>query len=165
MDTVFPESAPETILIHSMSDFATNPRARFDYEILETVEAGVVLRGYEVKSVKSGKASIKGAYVRIIRGAPWLVGATIAPYQAGNVPPEYDEHADRKLLMSKNQIASLVGLAQSHGVSLVPLRLFAKKGLVKLEIGIARGKKKYDKRDAIKQKDIARSRQRGMNEE
>lgn len=148
-----------------MSDFAANPRARFDYEILETIEAGLVLRGYEVKSIKTGKVSIKGAFVRIINGAPWLVGATIAPYQPGNVPPEYREQADRKLLLSRSQVATLVGLAQAHGVSLVPLRLYAKKGLVKMEIGIARGKKKYDKREALKKKDIARSRQRGMNEE
>ena len=148
-----------------MPDFATNPRARFDYEILETIEAGLVLRGYEVKSIKTGKVSIKGAYVRIIRGAPWLVGATIAPYQPANVPPEYQEQADRKLLMSKRQVATLVGLAQAHGVSLVPLRLYAKKGLVKLEIGIARGKKKYDKRESIKKKDTERSRMRGTSEE
>lgn len=148
-----------------MTDFATNPRARFDYEILETIEAGLVLRGYEVKSIKTGKVSIKGAYVRIINGAPWLVGAVIAPYQSGNVPPEYQEQADRKLLLNRSQVATLVGLAHAHGVSLVPLRLYAKKGLIKLEIGIARSKKKYDKRESIKKKDIARSRQRGMNEE
>ncbi|MEK7638459.1 MAG: SsrA-binding protein SmpB [Patescibacteria group bacterium] len=148
-----------------MSDFATNPRARFDYEILETLEAGLVLRGYEVKSIKTGRVSIKGAYVRIINGGPWLVGASIASYQPGNVPPDYKEQADRKLLLSKSQVATLVGLAQAHGISLVPLRLYAKKGLIKLEIGIARGKKKYDKRESIKKKDIARSRQRGMNEE
>ena len=148
-----------------MSDLATNPRARFDYEILETIEAGLVLRGYEVKSIKTGKVSIKGAYVRIINGAPWLVGATIAPFQSGNVPDDYQEHADRKLLLNRSQVASLVGLAQSHGVSLVPLRLYAKKGLIKLEIGIARGKKKYDKREAIKKKDVARAKQRGTTEE
>jgi len=148
-----------------MADFATNPRARFDYDILETIEAGVVLRGYEVKSIKSGKVSIKGAYVRIIGGDPWLVGASIPPYQPGNVPADYREQADRKLLLSKSQTASLVGLAQSHGISLVPLRLYGTKGLVKLEIGVARGKKKYDKRESIKQKDVARARMRGTHEE
>ncbi len=96
-----------------MPDFATNPRARFDYDILETIEAGVVLHGYEVKSVKTGTASIKGAYVRIIDGAPWLVGASIAPYQPGNIPEGYREQADRKLLLSKKEVASLVGLARA----------------------------------------------------
>lgn len=149
-----------------MADFATNPRARHDYEILDTLEAGLVLHGYEVKSIKKGQAGIKGAYVRIINGQPFLVGATIPPYQPGNTPKEYKEQADRKLLMTRSQIASLLGLAKSHGVSLVPLRLYAGKGgVVKLEIGVARGKKKYDKRETIKQKDVARSRQRGMSEE
>jgi SsrA-binding protein len=150
----------------SMSDFATNPRAKFDYEILETIEAGVVLRGYEVKSIKTGRISIKGAYVRIIGGEPWLVGSSIAPYQPGNVPADYSEQADHKLLLSKQQTASLLGLAQAHGVTLIPLRLYAnKKGVIKLEIGIARGKKKYDKREALKRKDMQRSHERGTFEE
>lgn len=149
----------------AMADFATNPRARFDYEILETIEAGVVLRGYEVKSIKTGRISIKGAYVRIINGAAWLVGASIPPYQPGNTPVDYKEQSDRKLLLSRSQTASLLGLAQSHGITLVPLRLYGKKGLIKLEIGIARGKKKYDKRESIKKKDTERSRMRGMSEE
>lgn len=148
-----------------MPDFATNPRAKFDYEILETIEAGVVLRGYEVKSIKTGKISIKGAYVRIIGGAPWLVGATIAPYQTGNVPEGYREQTDHKLLLNKSQVAALIGFAQAHGTTLIPLRLYAKKGLIKLEIGIARGKKKYDKREAIKKKDVQRSKERGSFEE
>lgn len=155
-----------------MPDFATNPRAQFDYEILETLEAGLVLRGYEVKSIKTGRASIKGAYVRIIGDEAWLVGASIAPYQSGNPPTggatggaKYDERADRKLLLSKQQIATLIGLTQSHGVTLVPLRLYAKQGLIKLAVGIARGKKKYDKRATIKKKDVQRSRERGTFEE
>ncbi len=147
-----------------MRDYATNPKAFHDYEIFETVEAGVVLRGYEVKSIKTGKVSIKGAYVKILNGAPYLVGAIISPYQPGNVPKDYQEQANRKLLLSKSQIANLVGLAQSHGISLVPLKLYDKKGLIKLEIGVGRGKKKYDKRESIKKKDVARSRQRGMEE-
>jgi SsrA-binding protein len=118
-----------------------------------------------VKSIKTGKVSIKGAYVRIFDGTPWLVGAVIPPFQPGNVPSEYQEQADRKLLLSKTQVATLLGLASAHGVALVPLRLYAKKGLIKLEIGIARGKKKYDKRESIKKKDVARARMRGTNEE
>jgi SsrA-binding protein len=148
-----------------MPDFATNPKAFHDYEILETMEVGLVLRGYEVKSIKTGKCSIKGSYVKVLNGEPYLVGALISPYQPGNVPPDYREQADRKLLMSKGQLASLIGLAKSHGVALVPLKLYDKKGLVKLEIGVARGKKKYDKRETLKKKDIARARQRGTHEE
>jgi len=148
-----------------MADYATNPKAFHDYEILETLEAGLVLRGYEVKSIKTGKVSIKGSYVRIINGTPYLVGALVSPYQPGNIPADYREQADRKLLMSKSQAANLVGLAKSHGITLVPLKLYDKKGLIKLEVGVARGKKKYDKRETLKKKDIARSRQRGMSEE
>jgi SsrA-binding protein len=149
-----------------MSDFARNPKAFHDYEILETLETGLVLAGHEVKSIKKGQASIKGAYVRMINGHPHLVGAVIPPYQPKNTPEGYREQADRKILMKQSQSVSLIGLAKSHGVTLIPLRLYSnKKGLVKLEIGVARGKKKYDKREAIKKKDVARSRQRGMSDE
>ncbi|MCC6934854.1 MAG: SsrA-binding protein SmpB [Candidatus Yanofskybacteria bacterium] len=148
-----------------MADLATNPRARFDYDILETVEAGIVLTGPEVKSIKAGHASIKGAYVKILNGTPWLIGASVPPYQPGNAPKEYRERADRKLLLSKQQTAGLIGLAQAHGVTLVPIRLYIKRKLIKLEIGVARGKKKYDKREAIKKKDVQRSKERGTYEE
>lgn len=148
-----------------MADLATNPRARFDYDILETVEAGMVLKGAEVKSIKAGRASIKGAYVKILSGVPWLVGASIPPYQPGNTPDDYRDQADRKLLLGKKQTAGLVGLAQAHGITLVPIRLYTKNKLVKLEIGVARGKKKHDKREAIKKKDVQRSKERGTFEE
>jgi SsrA-binding protein len=147
-----------------MSEFAQNPKAHFDYEILETVEAGLVLRGFEVKSVKTGRASIKGAYVKILNGEPFLVGAVISPYQVGNTPAGYDAQRSRKLLLAKKQISALIGTSQAHGLTLVPLKLYDKYGLVKLLIGVARGKKKYDKRETIKKKDIARSKQRGMDE-
>lgn len=148
-----------------MPDFSTNPRARFDYEILESIEAGIVLSGHETKSVKKGQASIKGSYVRISGARVLLVGASIPPYQQGNAPEGYREQADRTLLLSRAQIATLIGLQKSHNVTLVPLRLYAKKNLIKLEIGVARGKKKYDKRESIKKKDVARARMRGTSEE
>src|SRR4030043_80238 len=137
-----------------MPDFATNPRARFDYEILETLEAGLGLTGHEDKSIKKGQASIKGTYVRVVGRQLWLVGASIPPYQPGNAPAGYQEQADRKLLVSRKELSALLGLQQAHGVTLIPLRLYAKGGRVKLEIGVARGKKKYDKREAIQKKDV-----------
>ncbi|MEK7125044.1 MAG: SsrA-binding protein SmpB [Patescibacteria group bacterium] len=143
-----------------MPDFASNPRATFDYEILETLEAGLVLKGYEVKSIKTGKASLKGSYVKIINGRPMLVGAIIAPYQPANIPGDYDPQASRALLLNKKQINALTGL---HGLALIPLKLYAVHGRIKLLIGIAKGKKKYDKREAIKKKDVARARQRGID--
>ena len=145
-----------------MAEYASNPKAGFDYEILETIEAGIVLKGYEVKSIKTGKVSIRGAYVKIINEIPYLIGATISPYQVANMPADYDPQESKKLLLSKRQIATLTGTSQAHGLTLIPLKLYDKKGLIKLLIGIARGKKKYDKRETIKKKDIERAKQRGI---
>lgn len=148
----------------TLMEYANNPKANFDYEILETLEAGIVLKGYEVKSIKTGKVSIKGSYVKILNDEPFLIGATISPYQTANTPDNYDPQESKKLLISKKQISVLVGTSQAHGLTLVPLKLYDKKGRIKLLIGIARGKKKYDKRETIKKKDIARSKQRGLED-
>lgn len=147
-----------------MKEYASNPKANFDYEILETIEAGLILKGYEVKAVKTGKAMIKGSYVKIVNGKPQLVGATIAPYQPNNTPTDYDPEATRELLLSKEEVEKLLSLAKSQSTALVPIKLYDKKGLVKLLIGVARGKKKYDKRDTIKKRDQARRTQRGLDE-
>ncbi|OGN09562.1 MAG: SsrA-binding protein [Candidatus Yanofskybacteria bacterium RIFCSPHIGHO2_02_FULL_41_11] len=146
-------------------EYASNPKTNFDYEILETIEAGLVLEGHEVKAIKTGKASIKGSYVKILNGEPYLVGATISPYQPANTPKDYDPQRSRKLLLSKKEISALIGTSQAHGLTLVPLKIYGKKGRLKLLIGIARGKKKYDKREAIKRKDVQRSKERGTFEE
>lgn len=146
-------------------EYANNPKAGFDYEILETIEAGLVLKGNEVRSIRTGKISIKGAYVKVLGGQAYLVGAVIPPYQPKNTPAGYDEQASRKLLLTRKQLATLVGFSESHGLTLVPLKIYDKKGLLKLLVGIGKGKKKYDKREAIKKKDIARARQRGTEEE
>jgi len=146
-------------------EYASNPKAGYDYEILETMEAGLVLKGSEVRSIKTGKVTIKGAYVKMLNGIPYLVGATIPPYQTANVPESYDAQAMRKLLMSKKQINGLIGLSQSQGLTLVPLKLYDKKGMIKLLVGIAKGKKKYDKRESIKKKDVQRTKERGTFEE
>lgn len=149
----------------AMTEYVSNPKAAFDYEILETIEAGLELRGYEVKSIKTGKASIKGAYAKIINDEAWLIGATISPYQPKNTPPDYDPQRSRKLLLTKKQINTLIGVSKSHGLTLVPLKLYDKNKKVKLLVGIARGKKKYDKRETIKKKDIQRAKQRGLEQE
>lgn len=133
-----------------------NDKARFDYDILETLEAGMVLHGYEVKSIRAGKISIKGAYVKIFNNEAYLVGATIAPYQPGNVPEGYDDQRNIKLLLKKSELKYLVGKAEERGLTLVPLKIFSAHGLLKLAIGIARGKKKYDKRETIKTREEKR---------
>lgn len=148
-----------------MPEYASNSKAHFDYEIKDTLEAGLVLKGYEVKSIKTGKVSIKGAYVKLLNNTPVLIGATISPYQAANMPKDYDPQASRKLLLSKKEISTLIGLSHAQGLTLVPLKLYGKKGLIKLLVGVARGKKKYDKRETIKKKDAARRKQRGLGED
>lgn len=148
-----------------MAEYVNNSKAGFDYEILETIEAGLVLKGTEVKAIKSGKASIKGSFVKILNGRPQLIGATISPYQPNNTPPDYDSTATRMLLLSKKQINILVGFSQSQGLTLIPLKIYDSKGKLKLLIGIARGKKKYDKRSTLKKKDLARAKQRGSTED
>ena len=124
-----------------------------------------MLKGFEVKSVKTGKVSIKGSYVKILNGEPFLIGATISPYQVGNIPDNYDAQSSRKLLLSKKEISVLVKTSQAHGLTFIPLKLYDKKGRVKLLIGIAKGKKKYDKRSSLKKKDVARAKQRGSTED
>ena len=145
-----------------MAEYASNPKAGFDYEILETIEAGVVLEGHEVKAIKTGKASIKGSYVKIYNEEAFLVGAIISPYQPANTPKKYDPQRSRKLLLSKKQISEFIGLSQSQGLTLIPLKFYDRRGKIKLLVGVAKGKKKYDKREMIKKKDLARAKQRGI---
>lgn len=148
-----------------MAEYANNSKAGFDYEILETLEAGLVLKGQEVKAIKAGKISLKGTFVKIIGGIPQLIGATISPYQPNNTSTDYNPTASRKLLLSKKEINVLMGFSQSQGLTLIPLKIYDTKGKLKLLVGIARGKKKYDKRATLKKKDVARAKQRGSTED
>lgn len=141
--------------------FASNPKAGFDYNIIENFEAGLELAGQEVKSIKNGKVSIKGAYVKIINGEAWLLGAIVSPYQANNVPADYDQQRSRRLLLKKSEIKYLQGKTQEQGLTLVPLKIYSKNNLIKLEIGLARGKKKYDKREAIRKREFERKEKSG----
>jgi SsrA-binding protein len=133
------------------SDLVSNRRAYHDYEVLETYEAGIVLQGTEVKSLREAQASLDEAYVRVMDGELWLVGAYIAPYSHGT----FDQHLekrDRKLLMRAREINRLRMWAQEKGLTLIPLGFYLKKGRIKLRIARARGKKKYDKRAALKKR-------------
>jgi SsrA-binding protein len=138
---------------------ALNRRARHDYAIEETIEAGIVLTGTEIKSIRAGHANLAEAYARIERGEAWLIGAHIAPYEQGN-RNNHEPTRTRKLLLHRDQIAELIGRVQSKGFTLVPLRLYIKGGLAKLEIGIARGKKTHDKRRTIAERDARRELER-----
>lgn len=125
-----------------------NRRARYDYELLDTYEAGIVLEGSEVKSILAGKASLAGAFCRVEEGELWVYEMDIAPYEkAGAYRPERDRR--RKLLLHKREISMLRRGADEKGLSIIPTKLYFKNRRVKLEIAIARGKKQYDKRDKI----------------
>jgi SsrA-binding protein len=134
---------------------ATNRKAFFHYEVLERVEAGLALRGTEVKSIRDGGLEFKDAYVNPRAGELFLVGCRIAPYSHGNLmnhPPD----RDRKLLLHKREILKLAGRVKEGGLTLLPLRAYFKNGRVKLEVGLARGKHAHDKREAIKKKEQER---------
>jgi SsrA-binding protein len=134
---------------------ALNRRARHDYAIDETIEAGMVLTGTEIKSIRAGRANLAEAYARIERGEAWLIGAHIATYEQGN-RNNHEPTRTRKLLLHRDQIAELIGRTQAKGFTLVPLRLYLRDGMAKLEIGVARGKKTHDKRRAIAERDARR---------
>lgn len=139
-----------------MADYARNKKAYLNYEILEKYEAGIELRGFEVKSIKNGGANLYGAFVVMRDSEAFLTNASIAQYQPANMPAYYEATRARRLLLHKKEITELVGRTQQKGLTLVPLRLYNKAGKIKLEFAFARGKKKYDKREAIKEKDVKR---------
>ncbi len=135
---------------------AENKRARFDYELLDKLEGGLVLEGREVKSIKGGHVQLKGSFLMIRNGELWLKNAHVSAYgPAGN--RLYDPTRDRKVLIHKRELRRLIGKVQQEGMTLVPLAIYSKTGLVKLEFALARGKKKYEKREAIKKREVART--------
>lgn len=140
-----------------------NRRARFNYEILETIEAGIALQGTEVKSIREGKANIQEAYADIRDGEVFLIGSHISPYSHGN-RTNHDPLRDRKLLLTAHEIRKLQGKVAEKGLTLVPMRLYVKGRLIKLQLGIGRGKKLVDKREDIKRRDQEREIQRTMRE-
>ncbi len=152
-----------------MKILAENKKAYFNYEILDKFEAGMVLTGQEVKSIKTGRISLKGSYV-VLRPTPsgsgseeiYLIGANIPPYQPKNAPPDYNPERSRKLLLNKEEIKKLIGKTKEKGLTLIPLKAYTKNAKIKLEFGIARGKKKVDKKELIKKREIDREIQREL---
>ena len=138
---------------------ALNRRARHDYDVEETVEAGLVLTGSEIKSIRAGRANLAEAYARIEHGEAWHIGAHIAPYEQAN-RFNHEPTRTRKLLLHRRQIAELLRKTQTKGYTLVPLRLYIRDGLAKLEIGLGRGRKAYDKRRVIAERDARRQLER-----
>ena len=144
-----------------MLNLAVNRRATFDYDILETYEAGIELFGFEVKSVRARRMNLAGSFALVRAGEAWLVNATIPPYQPTNTPAGYDPARPRRLLLKKREIRELTGKSAQKGLTLVPVRVYTKGPRIKVAFGLARRKKKYDQRQKIRareeQRQIARA--------
>lgn len=139
-----------------MKIIAKNKRARYDYEVKDILVAGIVLSGAEVKSVKAGHASLKGSFVTIRESEAYLTNAHINPYKFASNQASYDPTQSRKLLLHRKQIDTLLAQIKSEGMTAVPLAIGLERGLVKIEVGVGRGKKRHDKREVIKKRDMIR---------
>ncbi len=139
-----------------------NKKAFFDYEILERMEAGLVLAGSEVKSIRDGKVSIREAHARVRNGEAWVLNMDISTYPQAGPYHNHEPRRARKLLLHRHEIRRLIGKTREKGLTLVPLALYFKNGLAKLEVGLGRGKAKYDKRDAIRDREAKRDLRRRM---
>lgn len=138
---------------------ASNRKARFEYSIEETFEAGLALKGTEIKSIRLGQISLQEAYVRTDGRQAWLVGAHVAPYEHAS-SAQHDPMRERKLLLHKREIKTLWDAVRIKGMTIIPIKVYLKAGKAKLEIGIAKGKRQFDKRESIKERDIARENSR-----
>jgi SsrA-binding protein len=136
-----------------MKPLAENRKAYFDYEILKTYEAGISLTGQEVKSIRNGRINLAGAYVIIKPNGAFLLNAKIPPYQPKNTPPDYEPNRTRQLLLKKEELKYLLGKSKEGGLTILPLFLYTKGRRIKVSMGLARRKKKYDKREAIKKRE------------
>ena len=140
----------------NMASYAENRKARFNYEILDKYETGIELLGTEVKSVRGGQMSLEGAFVIIRGGEAYLINANIPPYQIKNAPKDYDPLRNRKLLLTKKEIAELAGSEKNKSLTIMPISVYNKNRKIKLEIALVKGKKKFDKRETIKKRDTDR---------
>lgn len=140
-----------------------NRKARHEYEFLEKFEAGIELKGTEVKSLRAGKAGLADAFARIEQGEVWLYNLHISPYDFGNIN-NHEEKRPRRLLLHKSEIARLYAAVREKGLTLIPVRLYFSQALVKVELALARGKKLYDKRDTMAERDSKRQIERALKE-
>ena len=139
-----------------MPILAKNKRASYDYEILETFEAGLVLEGHEVKSIRNGGMKLQGAFVKIREGSAWLVGGNVPRYTKAGMLSEYDPERTRKLLLKKRELGRILSKLETKGLTLVPISVYTKESKIKLEFGIGKGKRQYQKKETIKRRDINR---------
>lgn len=146
---------------YQSTNLAENRRSRFDYDILETYEAGLELSGQEVKSAKEGKMQIVGSYAILRGGEAWLVNSIIPPYQPSNAPPNYEPGRRRRLLLRKAEIKKLSGRLQEKGLFLLPLRVYLRRRFIKVELGLGRRRHKRDQREVLKKRTAAREIRKG----
>lgn len=139
---------------------ASNRKAFHNYAILDTNEAGVVLTGTEIKSLRKNGCSLVDGFVRLAKGEAWLANVHIPPYEQGTFFSQHEPRRDRKLLLHRKELARLSGKLQEKGLTLLPLRIYFRRNRVKVEVGLARGKKMYDKREAIKEREVRRELER-----
>lgn len=139
-----------------------NRQARFRYEILETYEAGIELKGTEVKSIRAGKVNLRDGYALIRNGEAWLLNAHISPYESSSAFFNHDPRRTRRLLLHKKEIRKLIGKVEQEGLTLVPLKMYLKRGFVKLTIAVAKGKKLHDKRESLKERQDQREMARAI---
>lgn len=139
-----------------MNALAENQKARFNYEILETFEAGIELKGYEVKAIKSGRVTIVGSFANVKGNEIILTNADIPPYQPKNTPADYNPTRPRRLLLKKSEIKYLIGKMRSDRLTLIPLKLYNKNGRIKIVLGLGRGKRQYEKRATIQKRETSR---------
>lgn len=142
-----------------LKNITVNRKAKHEYSILQTFEAGIVLQGTEVKSLRQGKANLVDSYASLRNGEIWLIGVHISEYIQGNINNHIPVR-DRKLLLNKSEIRRLTGKVKEKGLTLIPLRLYFKNGKVKVELALAKGKKVYDKRESIAKRDLQREQER-----
>jgi SsrA-binding protein len=145
-----------------MKVLSENKKAYFNYQVLEKYEAGIALNGQEVKSIKLGRMSLTGSYVVIRNNEVYLLGAKVPPYQPKNAPPDYDPQRTRKLLLRKNEIEYLFGKSQQKGLTMVPLKVYTNNGKIKVEFGLGKGKKVFDKRETIKKRETEKEMRREL---
>lgn len=146
-----------------LKNIAKNPTAKHNYTIIDTIESGIVLTGTEIKSIRNGKVNLKDSYAGIKNGEIYIYSMHISPYEQGNIFNK-DPLRDRKLLLNKKEIYKLTGLVTQKGYTLVPISLYFKNNIVKIELGIGKGKKLYDKREDLKKKDSEMYIKKHMND-
>ena len=147
-----------------MKTITENRKIQYDYEILEKYKAGIVLLGQEVKSIKLGRINISGAFVVLKGEEPYLLGANVPAYQPKNTPRDYEPERSRKLLLTKEEIKKLLGLSEQKGLTLKPISVYTEAGKIKIEFGLLKPKKKFDKREKIKKRETEREIERALKE-